>query len=397
MGILLKKRKAIEQTGNINKIAYVNLFIALSTASITTIWALYINSFVGSTVATGFVSGFLTLISFISFFAIIPLIEKSNKNKLVAISLSILIIFYIILSINKSFYIFLLIAVILTITQTIRLTTIGIIVKNKSQKGQLIQNEGLIYTFLNLGWVIGPLIGGYVAARFRLNSVFLIGAIFITIALLIFKSEKIKDGKIKKKTDNNIIKNFKDFFRNKERIVAYFINGGSLSWWILIYLFVPIHIVNSGLGAKFVGYFLFAVALPLILTEYKLAKLTSKYGFKKMFRIGISITIVFTIIAFFLTNIYLILLSLIFAAFGMAILEPTAESYFLEILKENEISRFYGPFYTTHDLNQFVIKIISSLILLTLPFKFLFLFFSLMLFIMLILTMKMKEVTETDN
>ena len=309
----------------------------------------------------------------------------------------ILIISYIILSINKNFYVFLIMAVILTVTQTIRLTTIGIIVKDKSKKGQLVQNEGLIYTFLNIGWVIGPLIAGYIAVRFRLNSVFLISALFITIASLIFKYKKIEDSNVKKKIDSNIVKNFKDFFKNKDRVIAYFINGGSLSWWILIYLFIPIYKVNSGLSARFVGYFLFAVALPLILTEYKLAKLTSKYGFKKMFRIGITITIIFTIIAFFLTNIYLVLLSLVFAAFGMAILEPTAESYFLEILKENEVSRFYGPFYTTHDLNQFVVKIISALILLVLPFKFLFVFFSLALFVMLLLTVKMKNVTETDN
>ena len=111
-------------------------------------------------------------------------------------------------------------------------------------------------------------------------------------------------------------------------------------------------------------------------------------------RIGISITIIFTIIAFFAANIYLVLMSLIFAAFGMAVLEPTAEAYFLEILKEKEVSRFYGPFYTTHDLNQFIIKIISSLILLVLPFKFLFIFFSLALFIMLLLTVKMKDISE---
>ena len=68
----------------------------------------------------------------------------------------------------------------------------GIIVKDKSGKRQLSRNEGLIYTFSNIAWIIGPLIAGYISNKFGFNLIFTLAAIFLFIAFLLFKLSKIK-------------------------------------------------------------------------------------------------------------------------------------------------------------------------------------------------------------
>ena len=170
--------------------------------------------------------------------------------------------------------------------------------------------------------------------------------------------------------------------------------GGVNFWWSLIYLFVPLYIIRSGLHVKWVGYFLFAVAIPLILFQYKFSKMAGKIGFKKLFKIGFFIPFFFALLCFFVGNIYFVLLFLVLASLGLAILEPTTEAYFFDILKGKQSLRFYGPYNTSIDVNHFVGRIISAVLLLFLPFKFVFLFFSVAMFFFFLVSFKTRAIIE---
>jgi MFS family permease len=177
--------------------------------------------------------------------------------------------------------------------------------------------------------------------------------------------------------------------------VAYFLNGGVNLWWGFIYIFIPLEIIRSGLSSVWIGYFLFAVAVPLIILEYPFSKLAGKWGFKKIFKLGYLTTAVFCLICFFTGNIYLILGLLTLASIGMAMLEPTTEAYFFDILERNQDLRFYAPYNTTGDFNGFLGKIISSFILLFFPFKSLFLLFAFFMMIYFFISYKIKNVVES--
>ena len=388
MGLLINKKKVY---GGIRGLAYVDLFISLAGGLVTTIWALYIDSFVHSDVLTGLVSGLLTFVSIVSYFLLIPLVERSDKGKLHAISLVLIALSYFVLTFNKSFLFFLFISIAVTIVYTIRISTFGIIVKDKSKKGKLAENEGFIYTFLNIGWLIGPLLAGYIANLYGVEPIFFLGGVTAFAAFLLFKYWKIKDSHIKKRVDCNLIRNFIDFFKDRRRVLAYLIDGGSATWWVLIYLYMPLFIIDKGLNELWVGYFLFGVALPLIILEYPFSKITGKYGFKRAFKIGFISLAVFSIACYFISNIFLIILALVMASFGMAFLEPMTEAYFLTLLKGDEASRFYGPFNTTRDVNQFISKILASLMLIFLPFKSIFLLFGAIMVLIFFLVFKIEE------
>lgn len=394
MGALVRKERGTFIFTGIGKLATVGFTASLALAFINTIWAIYIDSFVNSVVLVGFITMIFVLTAFVSRFLFIPLIERSSKSKLFSYSLLALVFFYILMAINDNFFFFIVLGVIVTIFGTLRVTSFGIIIRDKSARKQLSRNEGIMYTFMNLSWMIGPLIAGYLADQAGVNKVFILSAIFLFLAFLFFKKARIRDLNIKKRIDKKILKNFCDFFRDKKRTLAYIISGGVNLWWVLIYLFIPLLIIRQGLGALWVGYFLFAIPIPLILFEYVFAKLAGKIGFKKIFKIGFLIPCILAFLCFFASNIYLILFLLVLASIGLAMLEPTTEAYFFDLLKGKEELRFYSPYNTTISVNNLIGRFIPALLLIFLPFKFVFLVFSAFMFIMFLISFKVKNIIE---
>ena len=394
MGILVKKQIRGYHFTNIGKLSIVGLVVSLSAAYLGTVWAVYLDSFLNSIVLVGFLSSALTVISFLSFFFFIPLIEKSDKGKIFSYSLLLFIISYILFAINRNFYLFLALAVFITILYTLRVTSFGIIVRDKSENRKVSRNQGVIYTSMNIAWVIGPLVAGFVASSFGIKWVFILCALFIFFGLVIFRVSGVKDLKGKKKADKNIFRNFVDFFKNRERVLAYTLGGGVNLWWALIYLFIPLMIIRSGLGELWVGYFLFGVAVPLILFEYVFSKWAGKHGFKGVFKVGYLLVSIMALACFFVSNIYFTLSLLVLASIGIAMLEPTTEAYFFDILKEKEKYRFYGPYNTAIETGGFIGRIFASLLLIFLPFNFLFLLFGGFMFLLFLISFKVKKIVE---
>src|SRR4030042_4451428 len=223
MGVLFRKEQGFVIT-KMGRLAVITFIMGLSSAFVETIWAAYMYSFINNVAIIGFISAFFTLVSFFSFFFVIPLVEKSSKSKLFLITLFLFGFSYILFALTKNFYLFLVLTTILFILFSLRMTCFGIILKDMSSERQLSRNEGLNYAFLNLAWMIGPLIAGPISEKYGFNIIFVLSAIFIFIALLIFKLSKIKDANIKKRLDKKVIKNFIDFFRNKNRVFAYVIS-----------------------------------------------------------------------------------------------------------------------------------------------------------------------------
>jgi len=395
MGIILRKNHGELRLTGIAKLSIVGFLISLSSSFVVTIWAVYLYGFLGNESAVGFISSFLTLIGIISYFVFIPLIEKSSKSKIFSYTLLVFGLSYILFYFTKNLYMFLIIASIITVAATLRVTSFGLIIKDKSRKSQLSVNESLLFTFANVAFIIGPLISGFVASIYGINSVFLLSAIFIFISFFMLKIEKITDNRRQKKTDTNAIKNFLAFFKDKDRCVAYIIGGGVSFWWILIYLYMPLLLLKNGLTPLHIGFFLFAIPIPLILLEYKLAKYAQKHGFKKLFKLGFLIPAVFSLIAFFFINqILVIIFLLVLASFGLAMLEPTSEAYFFDITKKREEQRFYGPYNTRLEIAGLFGKLIPAVLLLYFDFKYIFLLFSGSMFLLFFISHKVKNVIE---
>ncbi len=403
MGVLVRKNQGNIILTRIARLALVGFLTSFAAAFIDTVWAVYMKEFLGNMAWVGFFSAFLTIVAFFSFFFFVPFIEKGNKSRLFSLSLVMFFIAYLLFAINRNPYIFAILAIITTVLSTLKITSFGIIIRDKSRETELSRNEGVMYTLLNVAWVIGPLIAGLLSEFLGLSFIFVISAIFIFLAFVSFKVSRIQVSNLKKKIDRNMYKNFIEFFKNKNRVLSYVIGGGIPFWWALIYLFVPMYIIERGLSIEWVGYFLFAIAVPMILFTYVFAKLAGRIGFKKLFKTGFFILFASALACFFVSNvpvifgfnnIYIILGILIFASIGAAMLESTLEAYFFDLVNKKQELRFYGPYNTNLEVSRLLAYSLPSVILIFLPFKFIFIFFAVAMLSLFFICFRIKEVIE---
>jgi len=375
-------------------LAVIGVFVGFAYSFIDTIWALYIDSLVHSVFLVGVISSFLSFVVFVSYFFVIPLVERRDKVKLYSVSLLVFVVAYLIFSFTSSLLVVLLVSLPLAFFESLRCTSFGIIVKDFSSPRNLSKNEGVLYSVENVAWVLGPLIAGYVLSGFGFGMVFLLSALFAFCAYFVLRKSHFSDMKIKKRIDGDMWKNFCDFFRDRNRVFAYLFSGGVSAWWVLIYVFIPVYVVGQGYSELLIGYFLFAVAVPLVLTETYFGAISARFGFKRLFRFGYLIVAVVSLCCFFVVDIYVILFVLVLGSFGLAMLESTTEAYFFDMLNGKQYLRFYGPFNTADSFLAMIAKLGTSCILFFLEFRFVFVFFAVMMFSYFVLSFFMRDVVE---
>ena len=65
----------------INKLGISYFFISLGIALTSTVWAIYLESFVHNASSVGFLSSLFTFLGIASYILFIPLVEKKNKTR----------------------------------------------------------------------------------------------------------------------------------------------------------------------------------------------------------------------------------------------------------------------------------------------------------------------------
>ena len=382
------RKRAKRHFTKIAGLGFVWFITAIAGSFIDTIWAVYVNSFVGSEAIVGIISGAFTVLSVFLFFYFIPFLERHDNIKIYIKTLFLYGIVYALFAFTHNFSIFVILVTALTILSVLKSDVFGIMIRDESKLKDLSRNEGFMYTLNNTGWLIGPLAAGFLASRFGVSNIFLLAAFFVFMSLILFKRLNIHEIKRKyKKIDNSVFENFKHFFRNKDLLKIYIVSGGINLWWGVLYIYVPLLIIKNGLGLEWVGIFLSAVIVPLVLFEYIIGRITDKKGFKIFFILGYLIMAIFAFLAFLAPNIFWIMGLLALASIGAAMLEATTETYFFEIIRKSDEEKLYGPYCTTSDIMSASGKFIAAGIILVLAYNYIFLALAIeMIFFMLVST-----------
>lgn len=384
------------QNKGIWKMSKSMFFSSIGFAIVASILAIHIEDFVHNDANVGFIFAGIMFLSIISYFVVVPFLEKRDKSKVYLTSLVLIAIGYFMYYFIDNLRLFVLLMALIVIINVFNLTSRGLIVEHLSDKQHLARDEGFAFTSMNLGWAVGPLMAGFLLAYLNEKSIFLLAAIMMIISGLVFKASKINYSGINKKVHRNFIKNFYSFFTNKERVKVYILNAGVTFWWSLIFIYSPLLIIKY-FEDSYVGYFLFLSMLPLVFIEYYAGKKASEIGYKKIFLAGYLITGILTTACFFIGNIYWVLGFLCLSSFGIGLTEATTESYFFDILKKKEDQRYYAPYNTGIDAGHLTGQFIPALILLFLPFKFIFLFFGIVMLFLAVLSLKIKEIIEVKR
>jgi len=378
----------------VSKLGLAGFFTSLGIAAVTTIWAVYLESYLHNASYVGFVTAFFMIVGVVAYIFWVPFIEKHKKTKVYSFILLLFALFYVLFSMISNIFLIILLGIAVSVIGSLRISLYGIIIRDKTRDTSVSKNEGFIYTVLNLAFFVAPILAGYIASNLGINFVFLFGAATIFISFVLMNFFGIQDNRVKKKIDKKPHRIFLDFFKKKKRVISYILSGGRDFWWVLIYIYIPIYIFDAGLGEEIIGYFLGAVVIPLILVEYSVGKYVGKRGFKKVFFFGYLILAVSAFICFFVSNIYVILIILSLASFGAGMVESTTESYFLDIITKEERDKFYPAYNTTIGISSFFSRALGAVVLLIFPFKFIFILFGVFMLGVSFFSFKAKNIVE---
>lgn len=386
-----KRRKFISKIGELGLIVFL---IALGISFVDSIWAVYVYDYTQSDVTVGLISALLTAVSLISFVTIIPFLEKHSKCRLFKLTLALSALCYILFAVTKSLWSIIILGIFFSIINVIRIDTFGIIVSDSSKKGELAKNEGIVYTTANCGWLVGPLISAYFAEKYGMSLIFLLAAFFLFFALFSYWALSLHSKRrIVKKADGDFFKNIKDFFKNKDFLKNYIISGAPSVWWSFTWIYVPVYIIKQGLGLQWVSYFLFATMLPVIGLEYYFGKWADKTKYRSFFISANILLGILLILAFFVQNIYFLLILFILGSIGIAMLESSTEAYFFLIAPKKRLEKYYSIYNTALDVFSIIGKLSIAGILAILSFKYSFLVVALLFFSFAWISFYVKEIS----
>jgi len=261
------------------------------------------------------------------------------------------------------------------------LMSIALFVRDSAHDTDLGEEEGLYYKYSNIGYFIGPMVGGFVASFFGYELVFSLAAITSLAALAYFyyahvikKHPAIKS--VKQSKDFSFRKNIREFFVDPDRRKAYLITVMLLTWFSFKRIYVPLYIIASGYLDNVSGIILSLGIIPFILFEVKIGKYADKKGIRLPIATGFLIIAIILLIVFLSPWPLLNFALLIVASIGASFIEPLQEYYLFKHLPKDREDSMYGIYMTTDPVSYFLAPAIGALILAFLPFKFLFLVFA---------------------
>ena len=375
-----------------NDLIAVRMFLAFGLSIFIITPALFLKAHGFSDSFIGFIMGGTALISLLISIISTVILERIDEYKIFLLSIFIPLVFLSTLVFYPSVSIFILFLIVSAISLTIRENSFSIIFKDITKKSIFTQKEGLLYCFLNIGWFIGPFLGGLMLENFGFVETFGLATIFYLIALVISLIIKIKlKKKDRKIIDSNILKNIKFFIKDRGLINSYFLGFSSSVWYVLIFTFMPLFLVGAGLSVIWVGIFIATAQLPLIIIQFKLDWFIKKIGMKKIMTYSFFYLMLVSFILFFYSEIYFAMAILVTTAIAMAFIEPIREIYFFKNVKTIDEEKTYPVFHTSFSTGQIFGRLLFAGVLLILPNSFLYLTMSLLMGLTVLLTFKLKN------
>ncbi len=283
----------------------------------------------------------------------------------------------------NNFYLLFVIDFIRTFFVLFVLMSVGLFVHDFAKAKDLGKTEGFYFLFNNIGYLIGPILGGVITKYAGYEPVFVLSGLCLFAALFFVGHQHLlaKHPSLalppcahpKKKNGGNKIKRF---FSNKNRIGAYLISISLISWMSFKAIFIPLFVVMNGFESDVSGVIISLAILPCILFEFPIGNYADKHGVRIPIAAGFLIIASFLLAAWVSPIFYLDALFIILANIGGAFIEPLHDVYFFKNVSKEEEEEMIGVFVTSDPIGRFIGPAIISVSLLLLPFNYVFVVFA---------------------
>jgi MFS family permease len=316
----------------------------------------------------GIFTGLISLLIAVLSLYLPPVLEKFNQRKLLISSAFLASTSFIMFGFAETVTISIFLLAFSQIWLHVNSSALIVLFKDSTRsKEEFTKDTGFLGSFNNLGWFIGPLLGGLTLNAAGFKGVFILAG-FLTLLgglyvwLFPFKTVIKK----RKRLDIKIKDNLKFYLSNVQLRIAYLQKFGVDLWWGFIWIFIPIFMLKEGYSGASIGLFLALTQLPLFLFEYKTVGSVAKYGFRKIFIASyVSLALICLLSFFFFDSYSVIALGLILlGSLALSFLEPISDLFFFSKVSLLEEEKAYPIYSTSSPIGSMVSRIIPGLALL---------------------------------
>ncbi len=214
------------------------------------------------------------------------------------------------------------------------------------KKDQHSKGMGYYSLYMNVGFFLGFIIGGFVASFFGFRSIFLISGFLICFSI-VFIFFVLKDDNKTEKSENQDknmdfnITNIKILLKERQYIFTLILN--SMRWFL--FGFITAYLIwvlqddvkGFGLGEITSSYLMLVVMAIYVVFIFIASKLLNRYGPRKLMMVGQIIVMLFGISFFFadfVMNLPVFLIVVSFLAIGIALFDPAGITLLLEVIED---------------------------------------------------------------
>lgn len=375
-----------KKTANKNKnrlaILYcLGLLLAVSSALPAYIQSNFLGKFVDvQTISLFFViANFLTVVAILLFPSLIKAISNYFTTKAV---LALYLASLLGLALAPGASLALISITLFTITSSLIWINMDVLIESFSNNRTTGRIRTIYFTFINIGWILSPLLSSYLIEKGQYTLSFLVAAFMVVpvYLILISQGKKLKD-KIEYQ-EETLPLTLKKMWNNKNLRGIFFIALLLSLFYSSAVIYIPIYLYqNLGMSWHSLGIIFSIMLIPFVLIEIPAGIIADKYiGEKELLSVGFSI-LIFSLFLFYCIespNIWLWALVLFLSRIGAALIEAMRETYFFKIVDVEEVG-YINIFRATTPLGYVIGTGLAALIINFFPLNYLFLFLAIIM------------------
>jgi DHA1 family multidrug resistance protein-like MFS transporter len=268
---------------------------------------------------------------------------------------------------------------------------LDILIEHWSANSEQGSVRGTYLTFMNIGFMLGPLAGGYIADRLGFGVLYGFSIVLLLPVLgILLHLPSITATHASKA---NILSLAKKFLNHKDFSAVFFVNFILQFFYAWMVIYTPIYLhEHAHIPWDTIGIMFTIMLSAFVLSQYLLGKLADKFHIERgMMTVGLVIMGVATLFVMrALSMTFWILAAVLFATrIGASIVEVMTESYFFKRVNHDDTGSI-GFFRNTYPFAYIFAPLLGSAILAIAPMKLLFLILGIICFISVLVPLGIK-------
>ena len=220
------------------------------------------------------------------------------------------------------------------------------------RKEELSKEEGRFFLFNNIGWTVGPIIGGILSSLGSYQSAFMFASLCYVATFVLFlhqhfiaKHPHLQHEPIDPRDHTTPWAHLTAFFARRDLFIVILISLGLNLWWSVgLYRSMQLH--QMGFGDDIVGIISGLTSVPMVLLEGVIGSYADRYGIRRFIILGFVWLVVFSLLLclFSQSSAYAFLITVVLAYIGAAAIEPLKDAYFFKSIEPSEHEKYFGVY-----------------------------------------------------